>query len=303
MLQRMHIFVFVPLLLAACGPSPQQAEGPRYSNTSATPTTPVYRLAIHPMYNPSKLTAAYQPLVDYLNRHIEGVSFQLEASRDYVTYETKFRAREAEFILPNPWQTLEAMKAGYGVIAIAGEANDFRGIFLVRRDSAIKMPADVKGKVVSYPSPTALAATILTQFYLHTHGVNVNQDIDNRYVGSQDSSIMHVFLRQSDVGTTWPSPWRTFQKDHPQEAAQMKVAWETPPLINNSVMVRNDVPPQIRERVRKLLTELNRTAEGRTLLSGMETARFHHATDADYAPVREFIQRFEREVRPVELRK
>lgn len=303
MLQRMHIFVFVPLLLAACGPSPQQAEGPRYSNTSAKAVAPVYRLAIHPLYNPNKLTAAYQPLIDYLNRHMEGVSFQLEASRDYTAYEAKFRAREAEFLLPNPWQTLEAMKVGYGVIAIAGYSYDFMGIFLVRRDSNIKTPADLKGKVVSYPSPTALVATIMPQYYLQTHGVDVNRDIDNRYVGSQESSIMHVFLKQSHVGATWPSPWRTFQKDHPQEAAQMKVIWETPPLINNSVMVRNDVPPQIRDQVRKLLTELSDTEEGRALLHGMETARFHSAINGDYVPVREFIQRFEREVRPVELRK
>jgi hypothetical protein len=32
----------------------------------------------------------------------------------------------------------------------------------------------------------------------------------------------------------------------------------------------------------------------------METARFHPATDADYERVREFVARFEKEVRTVE---
>jgi phosphonate transport system substrate-binding protein len=67
-------------------------------------------------------------------------------------------------------------------------------------------------------------------------------------------------------------------------------------------MVRNDVPDQLRDRIRDLLVGLQYTEEGRMLLSGMETARFHLATDADYAPVRKFIQRFERDIRHVELK-
>jgi len=298
-----YLLVCIAIFIAACNPVPPHAAGPRYADLPAVQSAPLYRFAVHPLYNPSQLNVVYQPLIDYMNRHIDGVNFQLEASRDYAAFEVKFRARQPQFILPNPWQTLAAIKSGFSVIAIAGDADDFKGIFLIRRDSAISTPSDVKGKVVSYPSPTALAATILPQYYLHHHGIDVNRDIDNRYVGSQESSIMHVLLKQSDIGATWPVPWRHFQKEHPQEAAQMRVIWETPTLINNSVMVRNDVPPTIREQVSKLLTGLALTAEGRTLLQHMETARFQAANDADYAPVRELIGRFEREVRPVESQK
>jgi len=63
----------------------------------------------------------------------------LEASRDYQAYEVKFRNRKPELILPNPWQTLEAIKVGYQVIAMAGDAEDFNGIFIVRKDSGINV--------------------------------------------------------------------------------------------------------------------------------------------------------------------
>jgi len=302
-LKRMLIFVLVALFIAACGPAQEQAQGPQYGIEPAHVSKRIYRFAIHPLYNPNKLTELYQPLFDYMNRQVEGSHFELEASRDYAAYEAKFRSRQVEFLLPNPWQTLEAMKSGYNVIAIAGDSASFKGIFLVRTDSDIKTPRDVKGKVVSYPSPTALAATVMAQYYLHKNGINVNRDIDNRYVGSQESSIMHVYLKQSDIGATWPSPWHAFQREHAQEAAQMKVIWETPSLVNNSVMVRNDVPPQIRDQVRKILVDMHNSEEGRAILQKMETARFYPATDSDYAPVREYIQRFEREVRPVEMKK
>ena len=161
-------------------------------------------------------------------------------------------APAARILLPNPWQTLEAMKVGYHVIAMAGDAEDFKGIFIVRKDSGIKTPADLRGKVVSYPSPTALAACIMPQYFLHRNGIDVNRDIENAYVGSQESSIMNAYLGKSAAGATWPPPWRLFQQDHPAEAAQLKVIWETPSLLNNSVMVRDDVPAAVGRRVRRL---------------------------------------------------
>ena len=111
---------------------------------------------------------------------------------------------------------------------------------------------------------------------------------------------MNVYLRQSAVGATWPPPWRLFQKDHPAEAAQLKVIWETPSLINNSVMARDDVPHAVRQGVRQALLDLPRTPEGLKILAAMETARFHAADDASYDVVRAYIERFEKEVRPVE---
>jgi len=291
-------FCVAALFLSACSKEAAPPV-PKYTDAPAVEAR-VYRFAVHPLHNPEKLVRAYQPLIDHLNLQIPDARFSLEASRDYAEYERKFRARAPDLLLPNPWQTLEAIKVGYGVIAMAGEPGDFKGIFVVRRDSGIKQPADLKGKAVAYPSPTALASCIMPQWFLHQHGVNVNRDIENRYVGSQESAIMNAYLGQVAAGVTWPAPWRLFQKDHPQEAAQLMVVWETPPLINNSVMVRDDLPPKLREQLRAELLKLNNSEQGRSILAGMQTTRFLPAADADYNLVREFVTSFEAQVRPVE---
>ncbi len=291
------------LLLAGCDAPP--ADRPlQYSTAPAGASVPVYRFAVHPLHNPQLLAEAYQPLIDRLNQAMSGAriesKIELEASRDYQAYEKKFRARSPAILLPNPWQTLQAMKVGYRVIAMAGDAEDFKGIFIVRKDSGIKTPADLKGKTVSYPSPTALAACIMPQYFLHQQGIDVNRDIQNAYVGSQESSIMNAYLGKSAAGVTWPPPWRLFQRDHPAEAAQLEPIWETPPLLNNSVMLRNDVPAAIGDVIRNTLLELAQTPEGQKILTGMSTARFHAADDASYARVRDYVATFERDVRPVE---
>ncbi len=275
-------------------------QGPQYGQKPLTQGLPVYVFAVHPLYNPTKLVQLYQPLMDYMNLSLNGAQLKLEASRDYANYEEKYGSRKPEFLLPNPWQTLQAMKGGYRVIAMAGEPQDFKGIFIVRKDSNLKQPSDLKGKAVSYPSQTALAACIMPQYFLYKHGININTDIENRYVGSQESSIMNAYLKLTAAGATWPPPWRSFQKDRPKEAAELKILWETESLVNNSVMVRNDVPAQVASQVRTLLLKLDNTEKGKSILKGMETARFLAASDSTYNVVKIYISRFEKEVRPVE---
>jgi phosphonate transport system substrate-binding protein len=275
-------------------------QGPQFGSKPLAENLPVYHFAVHPLHNPTKLNNAYQPLIAHLNNNITGCRLVLEASRDYASFEEKYRTRKPEFLLPNPWQTLDAIKIGYKVIAMAGEPQDFKGIFIIRKDSDVLYPTDLKGKSVSYPSKTALAACIMPQLYLYTHGINVNEDIENRYVGSQESSIMNAYLRLTAAGATWPVPWRAFQKEHPQESAELKVIWETESLVNNSVMVRDDVPTQIKQQVRDLLSALDRTPEGKSILEGIEIARFLSASDVDYEVVQQYISRFEKDVRPVE---
>lgn len=293
------ITLLVGCLLLACQPPPAE-QSLRYSTVPASGTPLIYRFAVRPLHNPKKLSAAYQPLIDHLNAQLSGVRLELEASRDYQAFEQKYAARGPAFLLPNPWQTLQAMKTGYHVMAMAGDAQDFKGIFIVRKDSGIHQPADLKGKVVSYPSPTALAAAIMPQYFLHTQGLKVTHDLHNIYVGSHESSIMNVYLGNAAAGATGPPPWRLFQEDHPREAAELKVIWETEALINNSVMVRDDVPTAVRDQVRRLLLDLAQSPDGPAILERMATTRFHAADDADYQVVARYVQRFEEAVRPIE---
>lgn len=291
--------ILLALTLSGCGPRTED-KPLQYSDTPPRATSQIYRFAIPPLHNPENLSQLYQPLLDHLNQLHPGLVLELETARDFAHYEQKFRARQPALLLLNPWQALQAMKVGYHVIAMAGDAEDFKGIFIVRQDSGIRNPVDLKGKTVSYPAPTALAAAIMPQYFLHTNGINVNRDIENRYVGAHESSIMNVYLRNAVIAATWPPPWRLFQKNHPAEAAQLKVIWETPPLMNNAVMVRDDLPADLRDKLKKALLELGQTPAGMAMLARMETTRFHEANDASYERVQDYIARFEKEVRPVE---
>ena len=272
---------------------------PTFSSVQKTQTVD-YVVGIHPLHNPQRLMALYGPIVDYMNANIPAAHFKLEASRDYAEFEKKLYARHFDFAMPNPYQTIESLKHGYRVFGKMGDDHVFTGIILVRKDSGIEDISDLKGKAVSYPAPTALAATMMPQYYLQTHGIDVNRDIENRYVGSQESSIMNVFRGYVAAGATWPVPWKAFITQYPDMAKQLEVKWETEPLLNNGWVARNDIPPLLVDRFSRLLFNLHNTPEGKLMLARLPISHFEAANDETYRPVRDFLEKFSKTVRKIE---
>ena len=238
-------------------------------------------------------------MVDYINEHLDNAELRLEASRNYASYDKKLFSGHFHFALPNPYQTVISTQNGYKVFGKMGDDDNFRGIILVRKDSGINTVEDLKGKTVSYPAPTALAATMMPQWYLYKHGININKDITNSYVGSQESSIMNVYLGKSAAASTWPPPWRAFIKERPKIAKEVFVKWETNPLPNNGLVVREDISQKLVNKISKIIFSLHTHERGKKILEAMELSKYEAADDNVYDDVREFLKKFENEVRPI----
>lgn len=285
--------------LSACS----RQESSTYAPTFASPgeaSSNEYVFGVHPLHNPQQLHRVYGRLVDYLNAHLSGPKLRLEASFDYAGFEQKLYSGKFDFALPNPYQTVRSFAHGYRAFGKMADDDKFRGILLVRRDSRIRSVADLRGKVISYPAPTALAAAMLPQAFLQENSLDVMRDTTSIYVGSQESSIMNVVLGTSAAGATWPPIWQRFQQEKPELAAQLEPKWETPSLVNNGLVVRDDVSDDLTRKIGELLFSLHDSEEGRTILSRMALSRFEPADNNTYAPVLSFLERFSKTVRPVQ---
>lgn len=287
----------VLMISSAC----DQTEAPAYQpEFTATPisTAQEYIFGVHPQRNPEKLHAVFGPLVTYLNRYVQGATFVFEASRNFSAFDEKQAKRHFAFVLPNPYGTVLGIDNGYKVFAQMGNENDLRGMIVVRRDSPIRNVTDLMGKTVCFPAPTALAATMMPKYFLHTHGLNVNTDIKSRYVGSMESSLMNVYQRNVAAGTVYPPAWRDFQNSQPQIAAELKVIWETEALPDNSIMARNDMPEELVDRVAQVILNMHTNTEGQAILAGMDLVRFKPANNETYKPVKDFLKKYSVSIAP-----
>ena len=298
-IKKVFVIALIVIVSLGCSSVEEDSYEPQYSDTPILTKKKVYIFGVHPLHNPNRLFEVYQPMVDYINARLKGSELRLEASRNYAAYDQKLFSGYFDFSLPNPYQTVTAVSKGYKIFGKMADDENFRGIILVRKDSGIKKVTDLKGKTVSYPAPTALAATMMPQWYMHEHGIDINHDIKNAYVGSQESSIMNVFLGKSAAASTWPPPWRAFIKQRPEIAEQVEIKWETSHLPNNGLVAREDVPDDLIQSVSEIIFSLHETSEGRQILARMELSAYEKAEDATYDSVRLFLKRFENEVRPI----
>jgi phosphonate transport system substrate-binding protein len=286
--------VVAVLALLGCGDPAPSGYLPSYSQAPpARDGAAEYVFAVHPLHNPKRLFEVYQPLVRLINdRAGSAFRLKLEASRNYAAFEEKFYAGKFHFALPNPYQTVIGEERGYRIVAKMGDDERFRGIIVVRRDSRIETIADLRGAAISFPAPTALAGTMMPKLLLHSLGIDF-RDIELRYVGSQESAIMNVYLGKTKAASTWPPPWELLSQRRPEVAQELVVKWQTDSLVNNGIVVRKDVPEQHWRIAIDTFLTLHTHEAGRLILRRMDLSRFEDAESATYEPVRQFLKTYE----------
>ena len=291
-MKKILVVFLITIFFVACSDEKQRE---LYQPTGTVINKKVYVVGIHPYLNSKKMYSSYRPILDYLEKHLENISFVLETSSDYAAYNVKLYRSDFHFSLPNPFQTYNALKYNYKVIAKMKPDQVFRGIFVARKDSQLTNVMQLKNKAVSFPAPTALAATMMPLYYLHEHGLDVN-NIEKKYVGSQYSSILNAYSSDTIAGATWPPPWESWSKENPDKAKEMEVVWQTEPLINNGFVVRADVDEKLAQDLAKLLSELDNTKHGKEMLSNAGFAGFEYSKNKDYDIVEKFLEKYDKAI-------
>lgn len=253
-----------------------------------------FSFAIHPYKNTQATFDAYKPILEYIESKVVGVSLDLETSNNYAHFEQKLKEQSVDFALPNPYQTVEALDLNYTVVAKMAPDDVFRGVIVARKDANIQNLSDLKGKKVSFPAPTALAATLMPKWFMYERGVDPNRDFESIYVGSQDSSILNAYMSITVAGCTWPPPWELWAKNNPEKASKMSVIWQTDSLPNNSVMAHSRVPKEIQSAIAKALIDMKNDKTGLELLKKAGFDGFEEAEASTYKKVEEFLEKYDK---------
>lgn len=290
------------IVIVGCNKSNNSNENyePKYTAANSKSEKIILTIGIHPLYNPEKLNKLFAPIFDAQKMGLPGFEFEIVGSRDYATYDQRILNKEFDIILPNPYQTISAIKNGYNVFAKMGDDSNFKGILIVRKSSDLKNLKNLKNKTIAFPAPTALAAAMMPQYYLLKNQINVKNDVHVKYVGSQDSAIMAVYNGYADVGSTWPLAWNYFKENHPIEAKELRILYETPFLINNSLAARNNINKDTLSKIKKYLIKLHESAEGKALLNNIKLSKFEDSQNKQYLLVKDFVNSFNREIGSVD---
>jgi len=287
------LLAIVFLALASCGRKAQSDYAPTYTSQSqGSATTPEYSFGVFPLNSAVGLSEAYQPLIDAINDKVDGFTLRLEVARDHPTYEAKLREGKFDFARTSQFQAVAAESMGYVIFGRVG-GEDVRSIMVVRKDSGINKISDLRGKTISFSSPTA-DITMLCKVTLLKAGLNAETDAKPAYVGTIGSAVMNVYSGLTAAGCVWPPVMEELEKERPEVFNTLAIRWRSNAIKTGGFVARSDIPKAHVDAVAKAMFDLNRSEQGRSVLARLYFPQFVPANSKTYDPVRKFFQEYER---------
>lgn len=286
-----YSYLLLILLLLGCDRGSNSYEAKKEPFVSNS-----YIFAMYPYRNTEARLAAYTTVVNYIESHVDGVEFVLEASNEISLFEDKVIKESVDFVHLNPYQAVMAQDINYTVLAMVILEDEYCGVCIARKDSPIKTVEDLKYKKVSFASESAFAGTLMPKLYMYERGVDPRSDIRTEYVGSHVSSILNVYMGKSDAACVWNTQWIDWVRNNPKEASEMKVLWKTDSFATGAVMAHKRIPKEVRDVVGKALVEIKDDPVSAKALEGAMFRGFDKANDATFEPIRQFLKNYDEKI-------
>lgn len=285
------------LLLAAeaCQKSSARDYRPEFSATASAPSNiPEYRFGVQPMHTSRRLIERYGGLLDALNASAAGFHLKLVSAQTEASYDARLRRSEFDLCIIEPHRILDAEPLGYRTIARSGARDRIAGVIIVRRDSGITRVSDLKGKTIAFPSPTALASTMLVRMFLWEAGFHPDALATSKYVGTQESALREVATGDADAAGVSRDGWLQYVDEDPDLADRLTPKWTTEELPGAAVMVRGQLPPEHVRELQRAFVQLKNCTAGRLALERAGFREFRYGEDASYDELWEFLGNYGR---------
>ncbi len=237
-----------------------------------------YTFGVVPQFEQRKLYAIWKPVIAELERRT-GLAFNLVTTLRIQDFEKEFLHGNFDFVYMNPYFMLQG-NMSHRYIPLVRDKDPLRGILVVQKDSPIKKVSDLNGKVVAFPSPNALGASLLIRADLERL---YHVTVIPLYVKTHSSVYLHVVKGLADAGG---GVEKTLQEQEQAVRDSLRVIYTTRGMPSHPIAAHPRVPKIDREKVRRALLDMGRSPEGRELLSRIPIEEIIPAAASDYTAMR-----------------
>jgi phosphonate transport system substrate-binding protein len=233
------------------------------------------------------------PLVRYLNVHLPGLHIKMKACVSFDEYLEYLNDQKFDLTLINGIQALDAINKGYSIFGKVTDDDKYAGVIFTQKNAGIEKPADLKGKKLALVPSRTIPGTMMSMYYLHQNGLNVNHDITQVKVSSFESAIIAVYIGKSDAGVCLKRSWDVYIRNHPEILTKVSVKWESPPLINNALLAKRTMDSTVRSQLVGLFFSMQNSPEGKEVLRSLDFSGFQKADNDTYQPMMDFKRKYD----------
>jgi len=254
-----------------------QAES-AYDNNRHVDAGKVYTVGVIPQFEARKLYSIWKPIIDELELKT-GLKFKLKGSSSISGFEKKLLAGEFDFAYMNPFHPLITNKSQAYTPLVRDHSKSLQGILVVRQNSLVTSIKQLEGKVIAFPAPNALGASLMIRAELaNMYKINFIPS----YVKTHDSVYLNVIYKKTAAGG---GVQKTLNHQKPAIKNQLRILYRTQTSAPHPFGVHPRIDKHIAKKVQRAFLDMSNSKNGKRLLLQIPIKKIGTAEIEDYMPL------------------
>jgi len=245
-------------------------------------------LGVHPFLSDEVLKNKFTPLANYLS-HQTGLNVVVRVGSNYDEHILFSGLDKLDIAYMGPASYIK-MVNDYGRKPILAklEVNGvsyFQGNIIARKESKIKILADLAGKRIAFGDSNSTMSYIVPHYVMHQAGVFVNQFEKHQFLYSHNNVALAVLSGDYDAGAVKPAVFRQF------EEKGLRIVAKTPKISEHLFITRSDLPNEQVIALRKAMLNIKKSKMGMAALRNIKKSIINlvEAANDDYDNLRKII--------------
>ena len=202
----------------------------------------------------------FTPLSNYMEKAL-GMKVEFTPVSDYPAAVEALVNKKVDLVWFGGFTHVQAnIRSGGKIVPIAQREEDtkFQSVFISKVNSGIKSLQDMKGKQISFGSQSSTSGHLMPRNFLLEAGITPEKDFRRiAYSGAHDATIASVVSGKVDAAALDITVWNKFVSEKKVDTKDVDVFYRTPTYFNYNWSVHEDMPADLRERIKAALLALD----------------------------------------------
>jgi phosphonate transport system substrate-binding protein len=221
---------------------------------------PLLRVTTIPEEAATEQIRKFGPLAAYLTQQL-GMRVEFTPVTDYPAAVEALVHRRADLVWFGALTFVQAsIRSGGQAIPIAQRVEDtrFQSVFIARTDANIRTLADLRGRQVSFGSPSSTSGHLMPRHFLAAAGLVPERDFARvAFSGAHDAAVAAVVAGRVDAAALDMTVWDRFVATGRVDTRAVDAFHRTPTFVNYTWAVHAELPAALRQRIQRALLALD----------------------------------------------
>lgn len=276
--------------LLGCSDQSSEPAKPAITPSAERPTI---TMGIFPRRNLAVTRAAFRPLSKYLSKQLNA-NVRLVVPLNFKQFWEGVANKEYDLVHFNQYHYIVSHKQfGYHVLLTNEEfgRNEIAGALFVRKDSGINSVEDLRGKRILFGGGRkAMGSYIAPLSILKKAGLEPKRDFEEAFSKNPPAALVNVNRSIFDAAGAGDVVIGLKVVRDKINTSDMKVLARSEPFVQLPWAVKQDMPPEMAQKIQALMSDLDKTEEGNAILKAAKVTAFRPAADDDFGKVREIVK-------------